>query len=154
VENERRSWLREGAVMDGMVLNGGLTSRVSRRRVRRRWSAAQKAAIVAESYAPGAVASEVSARYGVNESLVYTWRRQAMVLPRRGADGDANSASRSSEPLFSRVTVCDDAPVADQRPQRTTGCIEITMADMNIRVAAGVDALTLAVVLAAMRGMG
>jgi hypothetical protein len=33
---------------------------------RRRWSAAEKAAIVAESFAPGAIASTVALRYGLD----------------------------------------------------------------------------------------
>jgi transposase len=44
---------------------------------RRRWSHGEKARIVAETLAPGAVSSEVARRYGVSPSLLFYWRRQA-----------------------------------------------------------------------------
>src|SRR3954463_8100487 len=43
---------------------------------RRRWSAAEKAAIVAESLAPEAVASTVALRYGLHRNQLYMWRRE------------------------------------------------------------------------------
>src|SRR5690242_4200486 len=43
---------------------------------RRRWSAAEKVAIVAESLAPGAVASTVSLRHGLRRNQLYMWRRE------------------------------------------------------------------------------
>jgi transposase-like protein len=39
---------------------------------RRRWSAAEKAAIVAESQAPGAQTSEIALRYGLHRFLAAT----------------------------------------------------------------------------------
>ena len=44
---------------------------------RRRWPAARKAAIVAESFAAGAKVSEVAARHGVKASVLSSWRGQA-----------------------------------------------------------------------------
>jgi transposase-like protein len=43
----------------------------------RRWSDDVKAQIVAESYAPGAVASEVARRHEISPQLLSTWRRAA-----------------------------------------------------------------------------
>src|SRR6202140_5858750 len=43
---------------------------------RRRWSAADKLRIGAESHEPGAAIRAVAARHGVCESLLFTWRRQ------------------------------------------------------------------------------
>src|SRR5919107_2332481 len=43
---------------------------------RRRWSAAEKAAIVAESLARGAVASTVALRHGLHRNQLYMWRRE------------------------------------------------------------------------------
>ena len=54
--------------MDGKVLG------VERRR---RWSKDEKARIVEETLAPGAVVSEVARRHGVAQSLLFTWRRLA-----------------------------------------------------------------------------
>src|SRR4051794_16251573 len=43
---------------------------------RRRWSAAEKAAIVTESLLPGAVARTVALRYGLHRNQLYMWRRE------------------------------------------------------------------------------
>src|SRR5260370_30535904 len=44
---------------------------------RRRWTASEKARIVAESLAPGAVVTAVAQRHDVHPNLVHHWRRQA-----------------------------------------------------------------------------
>ncbi|SPP98335.1 protein of unknown function [Bradyrhizobium vignae] len=44
---------------------------------RRRWSTDAKAAIVAESFAPGASVSAVARRHDISPSLLFLWRRQA-----------------------------------------------------------------------------
>lgn len=46
---------------------------------RRRWSLEDRAQILAEAFAPGAVVSEVARRFEVSTGLLYTWRRQALV---------------------------------------------------------------------------
>ena len=43
---------------------------------RRRWSAAEQAAIVAESLAPGAVTSAIALRHGLHRNQLYGWRRE------------------------------------------------------------------------------
>ena len=43
---------------------------------RRRWSAEQKRAIVAESLAPGAVVTEIARRADIGAGQIYRWRRQ------------------------------------------------------------------------------
>ena len=45
---------------------------------RRRWSAAEKAAVVAESLQPGINVSMVARRHGVSRGLLQTWRRTAV----------------------------------------------------------------------------
>lgn len=44
---------------------------------RRRWSAEEKARIVAEASAPGATVAEVARRHDVSRNLIYSWRRAA-----------------------------------------------------------------------------
>lgn len=54
---------------------------------RRRWfSRDDKARIVAETLAPGAVVSEIARRHGLTPQRVFTWRRQARRLPATMAD--------------------------------------------------------------------
>src|SRR5437763_4696494 len=45
----------------------------------RRWSEEQKRAIVAESFAPGAVVSEVARRADVSPGQIYRWRQEVRV---------------------------------------------------------------------------
>jgi len=46
---------------------------------RRRWRAEDKLAVLAEAFAPGASVAEVGRRRDVATSLIYKWRREAMV---------------------------------------------------------------------------
>src|SRR5438309_5657092 len=45
---------------------------------RRRWTAAEKAALVSESLQPGVNVSDLARRCGVSRGLLQTWRRTAM----------------------------------------------------------------------------
>ena len=66
---------------------------------RRRWTAAQKALVVAESVAPGAVGSEGARRHEISPQHLFQWRRAArrggLVLP---MDEDMSFASVVLEP--------------------------------------------------------
>lgn len=143
--------------MDGMVQGDGLLGDGGEGWLhsgsrRRRWSAARKAMVVAESLVAGAKVSEVAARHGVNANMLSAWRGQV------SAGGMARSGPKSA-PISSAVTF---APVkvvaagrqsdarADLRP--AAGAIEIVLGDASIRVAKGVDTATLSRVLAAVRG--
>lgn len=44
---------------------------------RRRWSADDRARILEETLAPGAVVSEVARRHGLTPQQLFTWRREA-----------------------------------------------------------------------------
>ena len=52
---------------------------VTRGEPRRRWSDDERARILAEAMAPGAIASHVARRFGVSTGQFYTWRK-AMLL--------------------------------------------------------------------------
>src|SRR5271167_3848366 len=60
---------------------------------RRRWSAAEKARLVAAMDEPGAVVTEIARGAGVDVSLLYRWRRRGGGAPRQvgrgGDDGEA-----------------------------------------------------------------
>ena len=47
---------------------------------RRRWPLAEKARIVAESYAPGASATAVALRHGLHRNQIFAWRRQLRAM--------------------------------------------------------------------------
>ena len=106
---------------------------------RRRWSADEKARILEEAMAPGAVVSEVARRHGLSPQHLFTWRRQA-------------KREAGNHPLaFTPVVVAPDTP------PRPTACreavIEIAVEGAVIRVPSGVDRATLAVVLQTLKSL-
>jgi transposase len=62
---------------------------------RRKWSAQEKAAIVAESLAEGAVVSEVARRHGLSPQQVFGWRARL----REAANGSAASLDATARPV-------------------------------------------------------
>ena len=103
---------------------------------RRRWSDAEKGRIVAESFAAGAVVSEVARRHEISPQHLFAWRKAAragqLALP---ADAAA---------MFVPVMLAARKPVAAQ-PQRPS--ITIETAGVVVRAECGVDVDWLAAVL-------
>ena len=95
---------------------------------RRRWSAAEKAAIVAESFAPGAVSSTIALRHGLHRNQLYAWRhawRQEL---------------RSSAVANAGVSLPDFVPVAaERRAASRTAAIEIEIGGAVLRADTGID---------------
>jgi transposase len=90
---------------------------------RRRWSAAQKRQIVAETLEPGSSVSIVARRYDVNANQLFLWRRT--LLPA--------SASDEGEALLP-VEFAVEEPPRPRRPDRS-GCIEIEFSSaVRVRV--------------------
>ena len=117
---------------------------------RRRWSDDERARILAESFEPGANISAVARRHGVHGGLLHSWRKKAKTRAEEGAQADA--------PLFIPVAIAKASgdPVGET-PQPLTPpgrMIEIETRGALVRVPAGVDPETLAVVLAALRRAG
>ena len=137
----------EGAYQRVEVITG--------RRRRRRWTAEEKGRIVAESFEEGANISEVARRHGVVRGLLTVWRRQvSQAMAAKGqafvrvrVAGGATSAGPTAPSCGPAV---GSAPVP--RTVNDPGGIEIDLCGARIRVAAGVDAGTLTMVLTAVRG--
>ena len=89
---------------------------------RRRWSSSEKARIVEESLAPGAVVAEVARRHGVYANLLHRWRREARVASR--AAPQARLVPVTVTPGFAG---------------RAAGTIEIELGGVQVRVDASVD---------------
>ena len=121
---------------------------------RRRWTAEEKARIVAESSRPGVCISEVARRHGVSRSLLFNWRREMRQRP-------------SPEQAFVPIRIVDEASAAaavvgEQRrgagsaaaepgsvavAQLPAGSIDIAMGKVRVRISGMVDAATLREVL-------
>jgi len=98
---------------------------------RRRWSADQKARIVAETLEPGARVAEVARRWQVCSQQVFGWRRAA----RR----DVTTAIMTGAIASGFVPiVTEDVPVTAV-PHTPTPVIEVTLAGAVVRVASGLD---------------
>lgn len=105
---------------------------------RRRWSAEEKAAVVAASLAPGAVGRQVALRHGVHPNQLYAWRRELASVD--GCDGPT----------------ADFVPVAVTR--RAGGArlaagpvVEIALGDAVVRVPPGTEMGFLSAVLRAVK---
>lgn len=105
---------------------------------RRRWSTDVKAAIVAESFAPGASVSAVARRHDISPSLLFLWRRRAT---------RAQVAERGDRDMPAGFV-----PVAITGEERAA--IEIEVGAVCIRVRGTVDRRALCEVLAAVRTVG
>jgi transposase len=107
---------------------------------RRLWSAAEKAAIVAQSQAPGAQTSEIALRYGLHRKQLYDWRRESGTV----AVGNAIAEARVQGPDF--IPVVADAGCG-------AAAIEIEIGSAIVRVKAGVDPALLGKVLRLLKAM-
>ena len=107
---------------------------------RRRWSAAEKAAIVAESQAPGVQTSEIAMRYGLRRNQLYDWRREF------GTAAVCNAIAQAGAQGPDLIPVAADAGSG-------AAAIEIEIGSAIVRVRAGVDSALLAKVLRLLKAM-
>ena len=108
---------------------------------RRRWSAAEKARLVAAMDEPGAVVTEIARGAGVDVSLLYRWRRQA--ARERPAFVPVMAAPDASEP--------ECAGEAGSAPQRAPASITIAFgAQVRLKIEGAPDAATLSSVIGAL----
>ena len=110
---------------------------------RRRWSDDAKGRIVAESYAPGAVVSEVARRHGMSPQHLFAWRKAA----RSGV----LSLPADEAPLFVPVVTERRSAGAEEAATRNATSISIEIGGAVVRAAAGVDPAWLRDVLRAVR---
>uniref|UniRef100_A0A973WJH8 Transposase n=1 Tax=Bradyrhizobium quebecense TaxID=2748629 RepID=A0A973WJH8_9BRAD len=102
-----------------------------------------KAAIVAESFAPGASVSAVARRHDISPSLLFLWRRQATRAQ------VAERGDRGMPPGFVPVAITGCG-----RPSEEQAAIEIEVGAIRIRVRGTVDREALCEVLAAVGTVG
>jgi transposase len=109
-------------IVDPSARLEGVRSGVGRRR---RWSNADKGRIVAESFAPGAVVSEVARRHEISPQHLFAWRK----------------AARHSQLALPADEAAVFVPVmmATQKPVATTPSITIETARIVVRAECDVD---------------
>jgi transposase len=135
----------------------GVVEIITGRERRRHWSVAQKLKVVSETHEPGARVSQVAARHGVCESLVFSWRRQAREGILVSAEMPVFLPVQMSEAVpppagnLSHSDVKSSSPATP--PRSPTGLIEIELGDgRQVRVGSDVNLAALRRVLIALRG--
>src|SRR5258707_14078247 len=117
-------------IVDASEHRGGVDIRVGVGR-RRRWRAEDKGRIVAESYAPGAVVSEVARRHDITPQHLFAWRKAAragrLTLPAEEA------------PMFVPVVTTIREVGAAEAATNGPGSIVIEIAGARVRAQRGVD---------------
>ena len=114
---------------------------------RRRWSAEEKARIVAQTLEPGVRVSAIARRWQVCPQQVFGWRRQA----RLDLSGPTTEPAACSLPRFVPLVAEGEpgAKIAVVTPP--SAAIEIKLAGAAVRVVSGVDGELLTAVLRAVR---
>lgn len=122
---------------------------------RRRWSAAEKDQIVAEALAPEASVAAIARRHGVSRSLLYAWRREAMVGPPEVpvlVPVVVTAASESAEKRDAPATTLQAIPGSSGHDAQG-GVIEIALpSGARLTVHGVVDLKGLRTVLSVLRG--
>ena len=118
---------------------------------RRRWSAAEKARIVEEALAPGAVVSEVARRHGLRPQQLFTWRR----LARRTLSRAERPPAALFVPALVEASSASPSSPASQpwgacRPEPVTG-IELEMDGIVVRVGPAASQGAIAAVIRALK---
>ena len=110
---------------------------------RRRWSDEAKGRIVAESYAPGVIVSEVARQHAISPQHLFAWRKAAR--------GGALSLPADTAPLF--VPVITDLHHDGAMPAAMAGAITIEIGGVVVRAAPGADPAWLRDVLRAVKAV-
>jgi transposase len=113
---------------------------------RRRWCDAEKARIVEQAMAPGAVVSQVARRYGMAPQHLFTWIRQAR-----------RTLSRTEEPAHLFVPALVEAAPSTPRPRQARGqdraaAIELEIAGVVVRIGAEASEAAITAVIRALKG--
>jgi transposase len=115
---------------------------------RRSWTAAQKARIVAESYASGDDVSSVARRHGLTPQQLFGWRRDAQRCVAERS-GDSAGGMTFASVLVEAGTRAKVGPTPSCAT--TAGMIEIALGVATVRVGPGADVATLTKVLRAVK---
>jgi|SRR5208283_5214136 len=102
---------------------------------RRRWSAEEKARIVAETLVSGARVSEVARHWQVCPQQVFGWRREA----RQDVPAGPAKTTVSLAPSFVPIVTEPSPAVAALRAAPAAPVIEVRLAGAVVRVVSGID---------------
>jgi transposase len=111
---------------------------------RRRWTPAQKLAMLRDAFGPEGSVRSACERHGIGSGLLYIWRRQAMA-------GELTGANPQALPMFAEVELSPRPVLASEGPRlpEPSGTIGIELlCGVKLTVDAAVDADALGRVIA------
>ena len=132
-----------GEVRRFEVINGAMG--------RRRWSADDRARILEETLAPGAVVSAVARQHGLAPQQLFTWRREAR-----------NRLESETPPTFVPAVLLAPEPLATKEPKprakrraprRRTAAIELEASGVMVRIGDDASPATIAAVIGALKSV-
>jgi transposase len=126
---------------------------------RRRWSAADKAAIVGESYSGVGTVCDVARRHGLASGQLFAWRRQ---LRQPITDAAMVPVSAPVSMFVPAVVEVEAAPVPEAGSRQRTSpkrarrprcgpMVEVVIDGVTVKIARGADAATISAVLGALK---
>jgi transposase len=115
---------------------------------RRRWSVDEKARIIEETLAPGAVVSEVARRHGLSPQQLFGWRRHA----RRPEEARSEPVAFVPAVLVSAAEqpACEPHPRRSRRRASVSG-IELEIDGVAVRVGPDANPKAIAAVIRALK---
>jgi len=115
---------------------------------RRSWSAAEKAAIIAESYGAGDTVCAVARRHGLTPQQLFAWRRLARQSALAASPMFVPAVVERTEPEPSIATV---SPRRTRRRRSRSDGIELEIAGVEVRVGADAKPRTIEAVIRALK---
>ena len=117
---------------------------------RRTWPADEKAAIVAESYAPGRTVCGVARRHGLTPAQLFTWRRLARRARRPVNEPPVRFVPAVVEPSSGLPPPPASQPRRARRPGPVRG-IEVERDGIVVRIGSGASPEAIAAVIRALK---
>jgi len=115
---------------------------------RRSWSAAEKVAIIAESYGAGETVCAVARRNGLTPQQLFTWRRLARRSALAAPPMFVPAVVETTEPEPATTTV---SPRHTRRRRSRSDGIELEIAGVEVRVGADAKPRTIEAVIRALK---
>jgi transposase len=131
----------EGETRRFEVINGAMG--------RRRWSADDRARILEETLAPGAVVSAVARRHGLTPPQLFTWRRSA----RKQLEAEAPPTFVPAVVVAPEPGVAKEPTARAKRraPRKRVAALEMEASGVTVRIGDGTSPATIAAVIRALQ---
>lgn len=118
---------------------------------RRRWTADDKARIIAETLEPGAVVSEVARRHGLLPQQLFAWRREARKRAAAIAEAAPTFVPAVVEPVAPEKEEAQTSRRRARRKAKLAAEIEVEIDGATVRIGRGAHASSIRAVIGALK---